>query len=78
LVHEARAREIEPFFGNRFDERDASARARRFDQRFDVGRTGRQTEPAADTLVEDVVGRDVAAGEAALLGVDHPAAFDRA
>ena len=61
LVDEARAEQIEPLFGDRLDQRDAPARARRLDQRFDIGRTGRQAQPAADAAVEDVRRRNIGA-----------------
>src|SRR6202163_3900859 len=72
LVDEAGTQQIEPFLGDRLDERDAAARAGRLDQRFDVRRTRRQAQAAADAAVEDVGRRNVRSDEAAeRIGDDH-------
>src|SRR5581483_8133975 len=64
LVHEAGAQQVETLFGDRFDQRDAAAGTGRLDQGFDIRRTRRQTETAADAAVEDVGRRDVGRDEA--------------
>ena len=51
--------EIELALRNGPDQGDPAARARRLDQRFDIRRTGRQAEPAADALIEHVLGGNV-------------------
>ena len=67
-MQEPRTIEREPIFADGFYERDTPARARGFDERLHVGRTGRQTQPAAHALVVDVVGRDVASRKAEMTG----------
>ena len=63
LMHEAGAGQIELPLGDRFDEGDAAAGARRLDQGLHVGRTGRQAESAAHATIVDIGWGQVGAGE---------------
>ena len=76
-MDEAGAQEIEMPFGHRFDERDAAARARRLDERFDVRRTGGQAEPTAYALIEHIVRWNVGTRKAARR-IDHAPHFGNA